>query len=200
MLPGYASRKSKNSYPMKSAYSHTLGLLLAASLLAACAPMASRPRPGATCPPPPERALDEHGMVGYRLCLDSLTPAGLAREYEGVSRHYGQTGSGADRIKLALLLSVPGTPFHSTAAARKVLEAPGQNGAPAGKNVQALPAELGGLAQLLGASLARQQALEDRVQSLEKDLAAEKQRSDALQAQIDSVKNLERDMTRREAR
>lgn len=219
---------------MRSAYSTPLGLLLAASLLAACAPVESRPAEQVSCPPPPAQALGERGMLRYQNCLGSLSPARLALELDAVRSHFARTGSGMDRVKLALLLTVPGTPFRSLPAARQMLGAavpaapnsgapssgPPTSGAPSPgapnsgtpgtvgnvpafapvAKAGAVPADLAPLARLLETSLAQQQALEDRVQGLEKDLAAEKQRSDALQAQIDSIKNLERDMTRREPR
>ncbi len=137
--------------------------------------------------------LGQAELLRYQRCLRSLPADGLSREYTGVNRHFAQTGSGVDRVKLALLLSVPGTPFHNTASALQALGTGGGAG-------QDMPAEVRDLAELLNASLAQQQALDDRVRGLEKDLAAEKQRSEALQAQIDSVKNLERSLMRRGAR
>jgi hypothetical protein len=173
---------------MKSPDRNALSLLLAVALLSACAPAPVRaPAAAGQCPPARDSALGEREMLRYNRCLHSLPTEGLAREYEGVTRHFAQTGNSADRVKLALLLSLPGTPYHDTGSALQLLGT-------------AVPADLRQLADLLSASLAAQQALESRVHSLESDLAAEKQRSVALQAQIDSVKDLERNMTRRSAR
>ncbi len=175
---------------MKSPDRNALSLLFAVALLSACAgaPAPARaPAAAGQCPPARDSALGEREMLRYNRCLHSLPAEGLAREYEGVTRHFAQTGNGADRVKLALLLSLPGTPYHDTGSALQLLGT-------------AVPADLRHLADFLSASLAEQQALESRVHSLESDLAAEKQRSDALQAQIDSVKDLERNMTRRGAR
>lgn len=176
---------------MKSAHRKLISLLLALNLLAGCAPEpVHQAAPSVQCPPPPDQVLGQGELLRYQRCLGALPAQGLAREYDSVNRHFAQSGSGVDRIKLAMLLSQPGTPFHDTASALQLLGA-GHAGA---------PADLRDLAELLSTSLARQQALDDRVHGLEKELAAEKQRSDALQAQIDSVKDLERSMTRRRVR
>lgn len=182
-----------NGNSMKSGNRNMAGLLLATTLLAACAPVASREAALASCPPPAAQELGERAMLRYHGCIRALSPDKLAREYDRVNRHFIQTGSGADRVKLAMLLAQPDTPFNNIAAAQKLLAASAPQAAP-------VPAALDGLAQLLSATLARQQALDDKVRGLEKDLAAEKQHSDALQTQIDSIKNLERDMTRRDMR
>jgi hypothetical protein len=175
--------------------SRPLRTLLPLLLLAACA----RPDAGrlvtariddVSCPPPLAQVLGEHDMLHYYHCLSTLPPARLAAEYAAVNGHFQQTGSGADRVKLALLQSIPTSAAYNPASALALLATP-QDG-------NGIPAGLRNLADLLGATLQRQQAAEQKVQSLQKDLAAEKLHAGALQLKIDSVKNLERTMTQKD--
>lgn len=172
-----------------------LRVFLPLLLLAACASpdsdhLLTVTRPA--CPPPPALVLGEHDMLRYSRCLSSLPPAKLAAEYLSVSRHFRQTGNGADRIKLALLLSMPDTAFHDSAAALRLL-------APAPHQSADVPDGLRDLADMLSLTLRRQLAAEQRMHSLETDLAAAKLHASALQLKIDSVKKLERTMTQRDA-
>jgi hypothetical protein len=179
---------------MKSAIRTKLALLLGLTLLSACAQPESSSlfAADASCPPPPQNILGERAMLRYHACLGSLNAQQLAAEYAEVSRHFSRTASGADRVKLAMLLSVPDTRFFSLTGAQQMLATSPKEGEP-------VPAMLRDLAQLLRADLTRAQALDDKTHALEKELAAEKQRADALRAKIDSVKDLERTMTEREA-
>lgn len=170
-----------------------LSLFLPLLLLTACA------RPdgahllgtGLGCAPPPAMPLGENGMLRYARCLSTLPPAKLAAEYDRVNHHFQQGGSGSDRVKLAMLLSVPDTAFHSSAAALRLL-------APAPHDARRVPAGLHDLAEVLGLNLRWQLAAEQKMHGLQKDLAAEKLHAGALQVKIDSVKNLERTMTQRD--
>lgn len=171
-----------------------LRVFLPLLLLAACA----RPDAGRivraipfSCPPPPALVLDENDMLRYYRCLSTLPPARLATEYLSVDRHFQHSRNGADRVKLAMLLSMPDTAFHDSASALRLLS-PSPHDA-------SVPARLRDLAAMLSLTLQRQQAAEQRVHSLEKDLAAAKMHAGALQVKINSVKNLERAMTQRDA-
>lgn len=174
--------------------SRPLRILLPLLLLAACArPDAGRLVVAAdvSCPPPPEVALGEHDMLHYYRCLSTLPPTRLAAEYAAVNAHFQQSKSGADRVKLAMLQSIPDTAPYNPASALHLLAAAPQGG-------EGVPAGLSDLADMLGAALQRQQAADQKVQNLQKDLAAEKSHADALQLKIDSVKDLERTMTQKD--
>jgi len=167
-----------------------LGAVLALSAaLPACAPIAVRPAVSAAaqCPPRPEIPLGTRDMLRYHACLDRLPAADAAAQYAAVSRQFAQTNGESDRIKLALLLARPDTPFHDTPAALKLLkewpEAP-----------RASSTGLRDLAGVLAMLLEGQQHSDDEVTDLKKALAAEKARSAYLQDKIDAVKNLETDM------
>ncbi len=94
-------------------------------------------------------------MLRYHTCVGILPPADAATEYEAVNRHFLKTGSGYDRVKLAMLLSLPDTEVHNISMALQLLTT-------SSKETTALPDGLRDLAQLLSASLAEQQRLDDK--------------------------------------
>ncbi len=163
--------------------------LLPLALLAGCAaPDRPRVADSAQCPPPAARALDTDELLHYHACLATLSPAQLAREYDAVKRASAQGGDSSQRIRLALLLARPEAPFHSLPQALQLLTpAPG-----------ARADGMQDLAALLRAALAEQLRLEDRSQDLEKQLATERAHADSLQDKIDSIKELERNLTQKE--
>lgn len=172
-----------------------LRILLPLLLLAACARPDARNTMSVispACPPPPGLVLQENGMLRYYHCVSGLSPANRAIEYLAVNRHFDHHPNGADRVKLALLLSFPDTAFHDTASALRLLAPPAHSNA-------SVPDDLRDLADMLSLTLRQQQAAEQRMHGLEKDLAAAKLHADALQVKINSVKNLERTMTQRDA-
>ena len=145
----------------------------------------------ASCPAPPSIALTLNEAVLYYTCLGSLSAPDIAKEYIAVGQSYSKTGSDADRIKLAMLLSLPDTAFHSTEEALKLLQdSPDKPGtSPSGLHV---------LAKMLSMLLTEQAHESDISNNLAKELAAEKARSNFLQGKIDAVKNLEINMIHRD--
>lgn len=152
----------------------------------------------ASCPPKSGIALSLNEAVRYYTCIGSLPAPDLATEYTATMHSYSKTGSDSDRIRLAMLLSLPDTSFHNTAEALKLLESfpgnlPGKPAAPP----SAEPA-LHHLARMLSMILAEQQRENDILNELAKALAAEKAHSDFLQGKIDAIKNLEINMIHRD--
>jgi hypothetical protein len=145
----------------------------------------------ASCPPPPGITLTLNEAVLYYTCLGSLSAPDIAKEYIAVGQSYSKTGSDADRIKLAMLLSLPDTPFHSTEEALKLLQDPPDKPGTS-------PSGLHALAKMLSMLLTEQAHESDISNNLAKELAAEKARSNFLQEKIDAVKNLEINMTHRD--
>ena len=145
----------------------------------------------ASCPPPPSIVLALNEAVLYYTCLGSLSAPDIAKEYIAVGQSYSKTGSDADRIKLAMLLSLPDTAFHSTEEALKLLQdLPDKPGAS--------PSDLRVLAKMLSMLLTEQAHESDTSNNLAKELAAEKAHSNFLQGKIDAVKNLEINMIHRD--
>lgn len=170
---------------MNHRYQYISGALLLI-MLGACS---SLPHVAAgDCPPAASRMLNTADLLHYHSCLLSLPPAQLAGEYASVKRESAKGGGPASRIRLALLLSQPNTPFYDPGTAIQLL---GQ--------VSPTSPDLHALAGLLRASLVQQQQQASKIQSLQHDLAAEKAHTASLQDKIDSIKNLERSMTPRTA-
>ena len=143
------------------------------------------------CPPPPALVLSADQVLRYYTCLGALPAADVASEYHAASLSFSETGSNSDRLKLAILLSLPDTGFHSTAAALDLVKS-----MPAGP--EPVPSTLPDLALLLSALLAQQQHADDSISELKKELSDEKVHSDFLQKKIDAVKDLEINLIHRD--
>ena len=148
----------------------------------------------ASCPPKSGIALSLHEGVSYYMCISSLPAPGLVTEYTATMQSYAKTGSDSDRLRLAMLLSLPDTTFHNTAEALKLLQGfPGKS-APSPSSEPALY----NLARMLNMILAEQQRENDTLNDLAKALAAERAHSEFLQGKIDAIKNLEINMIHRD--
>ena len=96
-----------------------LDVLVVATLLPACS-VVPTPRPVTNlvgCPPSSGLALSSEQVLRYYTCLKTLPASDVTKEYHAASVSFSETGSNSDRLKLAILLSLPDTEFHSTAAA-----------------------------------------------------------------------------------
>jgi hypothetical protein len=178
----------------KSLLIRAANTLMVVSMLGACthAPVHATAKTNiASCPPQPGLALNVNEAVLYYTCIGSLSAPDFATEYNATRETYTRTGSDSDRIRLAMLLSLPNTPFHSTAEALKLLQDPPANPA-------SPPPALHNLARMLNMLLTEQQRESDTSNDLAKALAAEKAHSEFLQGKIDAVKNLEINMIHRD--
>jgi len=175
---------------MKRRLGEIAGVLILPLLVAACSsPSLQIAAGGRQCPPPAERALASNELLHYHTCLASLRPAELSAEYDGVQHELEKSGNASHRIRLALLLSWPDTAYRSIPTALDMLKGVPEDGVPGG---------LGDLAALLRESLIQQQLLDDKAQGLKKELAVERAHAGSLQDKIDSIKDLERNMTQSE--
>jgi hypothetical protein len=146
-------------------------ILLPALLLAGCNAM--RPGdPGSTTTPVAEesRSDDAAKVLSYYAQLRHLSGPELAREHEAARRALAKTRSDVNRVRYALLLTLPGAP--ATEDPRELLEPVARNGDSA----------LHGLAALMMAFLQEQRRLETSAQGL--------------QQKLDALLTLERNMTR----
>ena len=163
-------------------------LLMLALLLGACktnttpAPTPA-PQPVWThviCPPAKENP-EITEIVRYYSHLSALSAQDAAGEYNAVNASFSKNPDNVLRIKLAMLLSLPNTPFHNTAAARNLLIAwPDQDAT-----------ELHDLSRLLSSLFSQQQQADDAINELTKSLASEKMHSKSLQGKIDAIKAYE---------
>ena len=111
-------------------------------------------------------------MLAYYAQVRQLTGQELAREQEGARRALAKTRSDANRLRYALLLTLPGAAATEEPRAQELLELVTRSN----------DAALRGLALLMMASLQEQRRLETHAQGL--------------QQKLDALLTLERNMTR----
>lgn len=169
-----------------------LNALAVTSPLAGCATVTAHPpvQNAASCPPPPVTDLRLNEIIRYYAHIHELPAPDIASEYNTISQNFSKTASNRDRIKLAILLSLPNNPFHDTTAAIDLLKTLPDSPA-------ATPSELHEFALLMGMLLARQKQTDEAVSYLEKALATEKTHAKSLQGKIDAIKDFEINQTHR---
>lgn len=115
----------------------------------------------------------------------------LAKEYDKARQDFAKTRSELNRVKVALLLSLPNAPFHDTLAALNLL-----NELP--KETKDAPSGLRSFANFLGVLLAEQQRAINSADDLSQKLKDEQKRARALQEKVDAIKNMEKNLIRRD--
>ncbi len=181
---------------MSAAHLRVLLLALLCATLTGCAstPVAPAPVPCVAEPPPPpapapppktSRLIDL--MLDYDV-LSQQPAADLEKTYRTAAQAFSQTGSDASRVKLALLLALPDTSFHDTAAALNLL-----NNWP--KPADAAPAALRSFAHLLSVLLTQQQRSATSVNDLAQKLHESQKSVETLQSKINAIKDMEKNPT-----
>ncbi len=161
----------------------------AASLLCACSDQPPRklepvvPKAPA-CPSPSHPASSVEEVLRDHARVESLAGAALLDEFHAQSAK--AESSETDRVRFALLLSMPGTSFRDVPKAILLLKEP-----------IADPA-LAEFARLLVALLREEHRSDEASVHLAKLLHEEKKRSEMLQEKIDAITNLEKNMILRE--
>ncbi len=157
------------------------GLLLPGLLLAGCiAVPAADPGDGKPpSSPPPVREVrvdttDAAKALAYYAQVRQLTGTELAREQDAARRELARVRSEANRVRYALLLTLPGTPAVEEARVPELLE----------PVTRSSDSELRGLALLMTAFMQEQRRLETSAQGL--------------QQKLDALLTLERSMTGRD--
>lgn len=147
--------------------------LLPMLLLAGCGALQPADPGRATTPVIEEiRDGDAAMALAYYAQLRQLTGQELMREHESARRALAKTRSDANRLRYALLLTLPGVPVGGEPRAQELLE----------PVMRSNDAALRGLALLVMTSLQVQRRLETHVQGL--------------QQKLDALLALERNMTR----
>ena len=152
-------------------------VLIAALALAGCT--ALRPTEPAEPAAPVEEvrgdAAEAGRVLAYYLRVRQLPAAELAREHEAARRALARARNDANRLRYALLLTLPGAVAGDDAKALELLE-------PVARNTDS---PLRGLALLVTAQLQEQRRLETQTQGL--------------QHKLDALLTLERSMTGRDS-
>lgn len=147
--------------------------LLVALLLAGCGALQSV-EPGSTTMPVVEESRGDEAakVLAYYAQVRQLTGQELAREHESARRALAKTRSDANRLRYALLLTLPGAAATEEPRAQELLE----------PVTRSNDAALRGLALMMMASLQEQRRVETHALGL--------------QQKLDALLTLERNMTR----
>jgi hypothetical protein len=121
----------------------------------------------------PRPASDAESLMLYHGYIRNLSAPDAGREHEAAAQAYARAPTDFNRVRLALILSLPGAAFADNARALGLLDAVAKHEG----------ARLQGLAVMLGAQLQEQQRLAASAQ--------------ALQQKLDALKSLERSMIER---
>ena len=116
----------------------------------------------------------------YYDFLVRLPAQALVKEKDSETQEFSRTGGDLDRMKLALLLWLPDTPFRNGKAALDLLDK-----TPGDKN-------LASFAAFFKVMLAAQQDAENAQSRLEQTLEKERKHAAALQDKIDAIKKMEK--------
>ena len=125
----------------------------------------------------------------YHAQLQKKTQQELSKEYSEVRKRFLDKRNDQDRAKYTLLLSLPNTSFHNPATALHLLDE-----WPKKTN---LSAATDSFRKLLVELVKDQQHLRIQMQELSQKLKDEKVRSEALQKQVDDIKDMEKSLFRR---
>ena len=178
------------------------------------------PMPTPTPIPPPtpsEIAQDNQEVVellGYFQRVATLPPDELRKEYNAVNATFLRDKSDLQRLRLVLLLSVPGASFRDDAKLAGLLETAvprsgtGDANSPQrqlalvlqklnNERVRQVREEQKRIEQLPREDAKRVEELNTQNRKLEGQLADEKRRSDELQKKLDALLTIERDLRSR---
>jgi hypothetical protein len=170
-------------------------------LLSACTPEFQTRRPGPSYPghsvpevareaAVPAPVSDVDGVLNYYHRVLALKGPELGREYERARQDFEQIPSEVHRLRLAILLSVPGAAFRDESAAIGLLQSLVKDGS------EETP--LKSLAELLQNFILEQRRTEDALQAQSAKLRDEQRRAEALQQKLEALLQMEMNMIERE--
>ena len=128
-------------------------------------------------------------LMKYHGQLQKKTQQELSKEYSEVRKRFLDKRSNQDRARYTLLLSLPDTSFHNPAIALHLLNEWPQK--------TKLSADSDSFRVLLVLLLKEQQYLKIQMHNLSQKLKDEEVRSEALQKQVDDIKDMEKSLLRR---
>lgn len=131
---------------------------------------------------------DLERLLSYFARARKLPAAEQGKERNDAHQAYLRSQSEYNRVRLAMLLSLPGTAFNDEARALELID-------PLTKNQRA---SLHTLAVLLGAYIQEQKRLSGNVQGLQQNLQGLQQNVQGLQHKLDALKSLDRNLIERD--
>jgi hypothetical protein len=163
-------------------------------LLAGCAAPGATGNPGAEAMPRFNgfcRCADAAELLMYHQRLRGMSSEELGAEYTTASQAFSKQKSDSARLRLAMLLDLPGTTFHDDARAQALAEEVAKGKNPEGSALRPLAA-------LIAANVAEQRRQDERNQKLAQRLQEEEKRAEALQQKLDGLKAIEKNLLNRE--
>ena len=140
-------------------------------------------------------ANDLESLLLYFAHIKELPAAELGNEHDNARLAFTEKQSDFNRVRLAMLLSLPNTEFYDNPGASDLLD-------PMLRNEDSI---LRGLALLISVDLQERRRLDGRVQSLQQNVKSLQQNvqglqqnMQGLQQKLDALKSLEKSMTERE--
>ena len=162
-----------------------IGLLLMLALfLAGCA--------GLLAPPPQPGELEQRqviDLIQYAQHVAAMPAERQRFEYAASAKAFAQSADSGARMRLALLLGMPGASFHDSARAASLLEpmlAP-----------DAKPGPMRSFAQLLYAQLNERASEQKRAKALREQLDVLKQSDRSSREKLDALKDVEHSLMQR---
>lgn len=165
-----------------STFARSLVMLAGAALAAGCAPLPTvekdepqrvEKQPAVVRPGTVPAQSDAESLLAYYQQVKGMSGVELSREHETARQAYVRSRTEFNRVRFALMLSLPNTTFSDDGRALELLE-------PVSRNFNG---QLHGLASLLVAHLQERKRLDSNVQGL--------------QQKLDALKSLERSMIER---
>ena len=138
----------------------------------------------------PIKANEVASVLSFFQRIRGLPADSLAAEYALATQALAKQRSDNNRLKLALLLSLPNTAFRDDGRAAALAEETLAN--------KAIDAELKPLALYIAAVAGEQKRQEDRYQAMSQKLKEEERRAEARQQKLDALKTIEKDLINRE--
>ncbi|MHB1247357.1 MAG: dihydrolipoamide acyltransferase [Sulfuriferula sp.] len=151
----------------------------------------SHPRASGWSPPLIATSQVEELMMYYDFLRKQPVPE-VVKEYDKARQNLAQAKTDVNRMRVALLLAMPNTPFHDTAAASSLLNE-------VGKDAKA-QSSTRGLVSMMTMLISEQQRANNTADDLSQKLKDEQKRADTLQTQVDGIKNMEKNLIRRDRR
>jgi hypothetical protein len=166
-------------------------IVLIALVLAGCE-TAKSPRRDLSWMPAADSGLsDVERLLEYHQRAVTLKGPELAREYDRARLAFERDGSDLHRMRLALMLSIPGAAFRDDSAAIGLLQ-------PILKDRRQPESDLRPLAQLLQSYVLELRRTEDALQAQSAKLREEQRRAEALQQKLEALLEMEMKMIERE--
>lgn len=128
------------------------------------------------------------GLVHYAQWLRQRAPETLAGTRDEAEQRAADSGTAADRLRLALVLSVPGTGFRDEPRARALVD-------DVMVRTQDQDTGMHAFATLLATNLSDRQWVRERLQ---RRLSSERQRRKWLERKLEELKDIEQQLDRRD--